>query len=164
MIYQTLNNYTLFSNSASMLLKFFMIWSSNVVRCCLLHMSIIIYRSILYLLYSYLCPCLNLNLFMSCLCDLFFIFIIINIISLNHTHLFLEHRTYSSERLLKYRTYSSECPGRSFNFGFSKEGAIRGRRSLNIKKRYQNTFILSLSSNNKSSNNNWRITTLMFIF
>ena len=88
----------------------------------------------------------------------------INIISLKHTHLFLEHRTYSSERLLKYRTYSSECPGRSFNFGFSKEGAIRGRRSLNIKKRYQNTFILSLSSNNKSSNNNWRITTLMFLF
>ena len=106
MIYQTLNNYTLFSNSASMLLKFFMIWSSNVVRCCLLHMSIIIYRSILYLLYSYLCPCLNLNLLMSCLCDLFFIFIIINIISLKHTHFFLEHRTYSSER-----------PGRSFNFG-----------------------------------------------
>ena len=80
-------------------------------------MSIIIYRSILYLLYSYLCPCLNLNLFMSCLCDLFFIFIIINIISLKHTHFFLEHRTYSSERLLKYRTYSSERPGRSFNFG-----------------------------------------------
>ena len=49
-------------------------------RCCLIHISIIILRHFLYLLY--LCPCLNLGLFMSYLYDLFslfiFIFIMIN--------------------------------------------------------------------------------------
>ena len=48
--------------------------------------------------------------------------------------------------MVKYRIYSSERPGRSFNFEFSKGGAysretlFRGRRSLNISKRHQNTF------------------------
>ena len=43
-----------------------------LLRCCLRHISINILRHILYLLY--LCPCLRLGLFMSNLCDLFFIF------------------------------------------------------------------------------------------
>ena len=59
--------------------------------CCLIHISIIIVRQVICLLY--LCPCLDLGLFMSYLCDIFFIsifiFIMINrIISLIQTHLF----------------------------------------------------------------------------
>ena len=46
-----------------------------LLRCCLIHMSIIIVRNFLYL--SYLCPCLDLGLFMSYLRDLLFIFIFI---------------------------------------------------------------------------------------
>ena len=42
---------------------------------CLIHTSIMILRYFLYLLY--LCPCLGLGLFMSYLCDLFFVFIFI---------------------------------------------------------------------------------------
>ena len=44
-----------------------------LLRCCLIHVSIILLRKILHLLY--LPPWLNLGLFMSYLCDLFFIFI-----------------------------------------------------------------------------------------
>ena len=62
-----------------------------LLRCCLIHVSMIILRHVLYLLFS--CPCLDLGLFMSYLCDLFFffifIFVIINrIISWIQTHLF----------------------------------------------------------------------------
>ena len=46
-----------------------------LLRCYLIHIIIIILRHVLYLLY--LCPCLDLGLFMSYLCDLFFIFIFI---------------------------------------------------------------------------------------
>ena len=52
-----------------------------ILLSCLIHISIIIVRHFLYLLYS--CLCLNLSLFMSYLCDLFFIFIII-FIRINH--------------------------------------------------------------------------------
>ena len=45
-----------------------------LLRCCLIHISIIILRHLCFL---YLCPCLSLGLFMSCLCDTFFIFIFI---------------------------------------------------------------------------------------
>ena len=50
-----------------------------LLRCCLIHKSIIILRHFLYLLH--LCTCLDLGLFMSCQCDLilFFIFILIKI-------------------------------------------------------------------------------------
>ena len=70
---------TLFFNSASMLLNFFM------------NISIITARHFLYLLYF--CPCLDLGLIMSYLCHLFFIFFIIFImidciISWIQTHLF----------------------------------------------------------------------------
>ena len=41
-------------------------------RCCLIHTTIIIRRSILYPVY--MCPCLCLGLFMLYICDLFFIF------------------------------------------------------------------------------------------
>ena len=67
-----------------------------------------------------------------------------------------------------YRIYSSEHPGHSFNFEFSKGGAywrevfFQGRHSLNILKKHQNTFNLSLESNNKNSNISRRIKCLMF--
>ena len=65
-----------------------------LLRCCLIHITIIILRPILYLVY--LCPCLGLCLFISYLCDLFYIFslifIFINYItSLKQTYLFLPH-------------------------------------------------------------------------
>ena len=69
---------------------------------------------------------------------------------------------------MEYRIYSSERRGRSFNFEFSKGGAystealFRGRRSLNISNKHQNTFNLPLKSNNKNRNNNRRIECLMF--
>ena len=43
-----------------------------LLRCCLIYITIIILRHILYLVY--LCPCLGLNQFMSYLCDSFFFF------------------------------------------------------------------------------------------
>ena len=62
-----------------------------LLRRCLIHMSIIILRHYLYLLY--LCLCLGLGPFMSYLCDLFFIFNFIfikinRIISWIQRHLF----------------------------------------------------------------------------
>ena len=60
-----------FFNSASVLVNF-SINSASLLRCCLIHISIIIVRHFLYLLY--LCPWLDLGLFMSYLCDLFFSF------------------------------------------------------------------------------------------
>ena len=60
----------------------------------LIHITIMILRLILYLVYLY--PCLGLGLFMSYLCDLFsifsLIFIVINhITSFKQTHLFFVH-------------------------------------------------------------------------
>ena len=62
-----------------------------LLRCCLIHISMIILRHVLYLLC--LCPRLDLGLFMSYLCDSFlifiFIFIMINrIILWTQIHLF----------------------------------------------------------------------------
>ena len=59
-----------------------------LLRCCLIHVTIIILRYILYLVY--LCPCLG--LFMFYLCDLFSIFCLIFIV-INHVIFvrFLEH-------------------------------------------------------------------------
>ena len=87
---------------------FFMCWRSNFYRSALilrnipcpenikvtrLHIAIIILSRILYLVY--VCPCLGLGLFVSCLCDLFFslIFIVINHItcSFKQTSLFFVH-------------------------------------------------------------------------
>ena len=45
---------------------------------------------------------------------------------------------------------------------YSREALFLGRRSLNTSKRHQNTFNLSLKSNNKKSNDNRRIKCLMF--
>ena len=47
--------------------KLFM--NQMLLRCCLIYISIIILMHFLHLLY--LCPCLDLGLFMSYLCDLF---------------------------------------------------------------------------------------------
>ena len=70
-----------------------------LLRCCLIQITIIILRHILNLVY--LCTCLNLGIFMSYLCNLFFIFNLIFII-INHitsfkqtylvfVHVFLEY-------------------------------------------------------------------------
>ena len=52
-----------------------------LLRYCLIHITIILLRHILYLVY--LCPCLGLGLLMSYLCDPFFIFSLILIV-INH--------------------------------------------------------------------------------
>ena len=67
-----------FSIQPQCCLTFSLIKSQVLLRCCLIPLSIIILRYLLYLLY--LCPGLDLGLFMSHLCDLFFIFIFIFII------------------------------------------------------------------------------------
>ena len=46
-----------------------------LLRCCLIHISIIILRCFTYL--RYMCLCLHLGLFMLCLCESIFIFIFI---------------------------------------------------------------------------------------
>ena len=61
-----------------------------LLGCCLIYTTIIMVSHIFYLIY--LCPCLGLALFMSYLCDLFFIFIAINhITSFKQTHLLFVH-------------------------------------------------------------------------
>ena len=72
-------------------LTFVWIELQMLLRCCLIHISIIIVRYCLYVLY--LCSFLDLGLIVSYLCDLFFIFvfifIMINCIALwIQTHLF----------------------------------------------------------------------------
>ena len=67
---------------------------SHLLRCCVIHVSIIILRYFLHLLY--LCLWLDLVIFMSYLCDVFFIFISIfiminHIISWKQTHLFFAY-------------------------------------------------------------------------
>ena len=52
-----------------MFLTFSWVELQILLRCCLVHISIIIPRHFLYLLY--LCPCLDVNLFMFSLSDLF---------------------------------------------------------------------------------------------
>ena len=66
-----------------------------LLRCCLIHISIVKLRYFLYLLY--LCPCLDLCLFMSYLCDLSFIFIFVMMNLIN-----AEALRYSSGYLSEY--------------------------------------------------------------
>ena len=78
------------SNQPQCCLTFSWIELQMLLRSCLTHITIIIPRHILYLIY--LCPCLDLDLFKSYLCNLFFnfrlIFIVVNhVISLKQTHL-----------------------------------------------------------------------------
>ena len=85
---------TLFSTQPQCSLTFSLIELQMLLRCCFIHITIIILRRILYLIY--LCPCLGLVLLMSYLCNLFFIFnlifVVINhVTSLKQTHLFLLH-------------------------------------------------------------------------
>ena len=70
---------TLFSTMPHCCLTFSWIGLQVLLRCCLIHISIITLKHFLYLLY--LCPCLDLCLFMSNLCDVFFIFIFIFIMT-----------------------------------------------------------------------------------
>ena len=65
-----------------------------LLRCCLIHIALIILTHILYLVY--LCPFLTLGLFMPYLCDLLFsfslIFIVINHITpFKHTYFLFVH-------------------------------------------------------------------------
>ena len=69
-----------------------------LLRCCLIHITIILLRQFLYLLY--LCPCLDLGSFMSYLCDLFFIFIFIIIMIIIYSYKY--KRTCSFAYFLKY--------------------------------------------------------------
>ena len=83
-----LNKQRFFSPQFQCCFTFSRIELQMLLRCCLIHITIIILRHILYLVYLRLCP------FLLCLCDLFFIsslnFIAINhITSLKQTHLFL---------------------------------------------------------------------------
>ena len=80
-----------FSTQPQCCLTFSWIECQMLVRCCLIHISIITLRHFLHLLY--LCPCLYIGLFMPYLWDLFFIFAFIfivtnRIISWIQTHLF----------------------------------------------------------------------------
>ena len=58
--------------------RFFSTQLQMLLRCCLIHTSIIILKHFLYLLF--LCPCQDLGLFMAYLCYCFFIFIFIFIV------------------------------------------------------------------------------------
>ena len=64
-------------------------------RCCLIHTGIIILKHFLHV--PYLCLCLKLGLYMSDLCDLFFIFIFI-FIMINR----MNTDTFSFAYFLKY--------------------------------------------------------------
>ena len=75
-------------------LTFSLIEHQMLLRCCLIHITTITLRLILYLVY--LCPCPGVGLFMSYLYDLFFIFslifiVIYYIISFKQTYLFFVH-------------------------------------------------------------------------
>ena len=59
-----------------------------LLKCFLIHISIVIPKHFLYL-----CPCLNLGLFMPCLCGLFFIFIFIMINRINTDTLVISQNT-----------------------------------------------------------------------
>ena len=83
-----------FATQAQCCLTFSWIKLQMLLRCCLIHIPIIVMRHILYLFYF--CPCLGRSLFMSYLYDQFFIFSLIFIVinhttSLKQTHLFFVH-------------------------------------------------------------------------
>ena len=73
--------YTLFSFQPQCCITFSWIELQLLLKCCLIHITTIIRRHILYLVC--LCPCLGLGLFASYLCDPFFIFSFIYIV-INH--------------------------------------------------------------------------------
>ena len=72
-----------FSSQPQYCLTFSWIELQMLLMCCLIHMTIIILRHFLYFLYW--SPCLNPDLFMSYLWDLFVFFVIISII-INKSH------------------------------------------------------------------------------
>ena len=83
-----------FSTQHQCCLAFSWIELQMLLRHCLMYMTTIIPRHVVYLVY--LCPCLGLSLFMSYLSDLFFIFSLIYslinyVTSLKQTHLFFGH-------------------------------------------------------------------------
>ena len=114
----------------------------------LIHITIIILRHSLYLVYF--CSCLGLGTFMSCLCDLLFIFslifIVINhITSLRQTHLlfvhFLEYLLLSldyniDEESEKYSNKESSASGccLAFAYFFSNFSLVLLIKKLLIKK------------------------------
>ena len=86
----------LFSTKPKCCMNWALSWIERqmLLRCCLIHITIITLWCILYLVY--LCPCLDLGQLMSYLCDLFLIlsliFIFINhITTLKQTYLLFVH-------------------------------------------------------------------------
>ena len=75
-------SYAFFSTQPQCCLTFSWIELQMLLRCCLVHIAIMILKHMLYLVYLY--PCLGLGHFMSYLCDLFFIFSLVFIV-INHT-------------------------------------------------------------------------------
>ena len=73
---------TLFSTQPQCCLTFSCIELQMLLRCCLIHVTIILLRQILYLVYF--CSCLGTGLCISFLCDLLYIFSLI-FIGINHT-------------------------------------------------------------------------------
>ena len=80
-LHNFLNKQRFFLTQPQFCLSYPWIELQMLLRCCLIHISIIILRHFLHLLNLHLC--LDLGLFMSCLCDLFFIFIF-KFIMINH--------------------------------------------------------------------------------
>ena len=87
-----------FSTQPQRCLTFSWIEFQMLLRCCLIHITIIILRHILYLFY--LCPCLGLGLLISYLCDLFFIFNLI-FITIHHINS-LKQKHVAFVQFLKY--------------------------------------------------------------
>ena len=83
---------TPFFNSGSVILNFSRIQLQMLLRCCLLHITIIILRHILY--FVYLCPRFGLALFMPYLCVSHF--------SLKLSHNFIKTDTLAFVHFLEY--------------------------------------------------------------
>ena len=86
-----------------------------LLRCCLIHLTIVILRHILYL--AYLCRCLGLDLFMPYLYDLLFIFSLI-FIFINHITSF--KKTYFFLYILKMSPRIIKCMKEANNFQIDK--------------------------------------------
>ena len=88
-----------------------------MLRCCLIQIAIIKFRHILYLVY--LCPCLDLSLFISRLCDPFFIFSLI-FIAINQRNSFKQAYlffAYFLEYLLLCLDYNENGESEQFSNG-----------------------------------------------
>ena len=79
MVYTLFYTQRFFSTQPQCCWTFWWIELQILLKSCLIHISIIILSHFLYLLY--MCPCLDVGLFMSYLCDLCFFFLFIFIMT-----------------------------------------------------------------------------------